>query len=45
MDIKKRFDRILSVFIHLQSKPIVTAQELADVLMLVYELYIETLDP
>lgn len=30
MDIKKRFDRILSIFIHLQSKPIVTAQELAD---------------
>ena len=30
MDIKKRFDRILSVFIHLQSKPIVTAQELAE---------------
>lgn len=30
MDIKKRFDRIISIFIHLQSKPIVTAQELAD---------------
>lgn len=30
MDIKKRFDRIVSIFIHLQSKPIVTAQELAD---------------
>ncbi|TDS58873.1 helix-turn-helix transcriptional regulator [Myroides indicus] len=30
MDIKKRFDRILSLFIHLQSKHIVTAQELAD---------------
>lgn len=30
MDIKKRFDRIVSIFIHLQSKPVVTAQELAD---------------
>ncbi len=30
MDIKKRFDRIVSLFIHLQSKPVVTAQELAD---------------
>ncbi|WP_413511994.1 helix-turn-helix transcriptional regulator [Myroides odoratus] len=30
MDIKKRFDRIVSIFIHLQAKPIVTAQELAN---------------
>lgn len=30
MDIQKRFDRILSIFLQLQSKPIVKAKDLAD---------------
>lgn len=30
VDIQKRFDRILAVYMHLQSKPVVTATELAD---------------
>lgn len=30
MDIQKRFDRIIAIYIQLQSKPIVKAQELAD---------------
>ncbi len=30
MDIQKRFDRILAIYFHLQAKPIVKAQDLAD---------------
>ncbi len=30
MDIEKRFDRILAIYFHLQAKPVVRAQDLAD---------------
>ncbi|NGM61282.1 YafY family transcriptional regulator [Sphingobacterium sp. SGG-5] len=30
MDIEKRFDRILAIYFHLQAKPVVKAQDLAD---------------